>query len=218
MRAMIAVVAGLAACGGGGDDAVSTVLAGDVSELARVATETSDGAAAMPGDATTSDACYATWGSCQLCYALDGGPLHGSYTAGIDAPPCSADRTGRFGTGTYTVSSFDLAGDWDGTLAGSYTITASGTRNAELLLEGQRAEHGLDSSFSLDSLNATTADYVLDTFSAEMTYSSFARHVWTVSVDGTAATIAGTATRDDGASCSIDGGADAPIVICSTGR
>lgn len=220
MRAMIGVLVGLVACGGGGadNDTVATVFGADVSEVARIATETSNGAAAIPSDATTSDACYATWGSCQVCYALSGGPLHGTYTAGIDAPPCSAERTGRGGTATYNVSNLELAGAWDGTLAGSYTITATGTRDAELLLEGQKVDHGFDASFSLDSMTATTADYVLDTFAADMTYASFAQHVWTISVSGTAATISGTATRDDGAGCTIDGGADAPIVVCTSGR
>lgn len=216
---MIAAI--LFACSGGGDDAGNDGLEGtvsaDVAELAKVVVDLSAGAAQMPagGDPTTSEACYATWGECSFCYELDGGPLTGTYTAGLDAPPCVADRSGRFGTATYTVASFDLAGDWAGSAGGSYAITASGARSADLLVEGQREGRGFDATFTLDSLDATTVDFVLDAFAAQLTYAAFGNRVWIVEMAGTSDTISGTITGDDGTTCSIDGEASDPIVVCA---
>ena len=192
-----------------------TVVA-DSSELARVVGDVSAGGAQVPDEATdmTLHQCFDTWGGCSLCYDLTGGPRSGTYIGLLDGAPCSAERTGRVGTQTYTVSAFDLTGGWDGTVAGDYTITATGQRDAELLLERQREGHGLDATLSIDALQATTVAFELTSIAADMTYTGFAGHTWDVHFEGTPDEVSGSATGDNGKTCTILGPVDDLAVVC----
>lgn len=208
------------ACSGGGStesaDFLEETVAMDGGELARVAGDAAASGAQVPDEdtASTLQQCFDTWGGCSLCYDLTGGPLGGTYVGALDGAPCSAERTGRIGTQTYTVNSFDLAGTWDGSIAGDYTITATGQREAELLREGQREGRGLDSTFTIDALEATTTSFELATIAVDVTYTGFAGHTWVVHFDGTADDVSGSVTGDNGRTCTILGPVDDLAVIC----
>ena len=184
--------------------------------MARLIADVSAAGAQVPDEAAdaTLQQCFDTWDGCSLCYDLTGGPLGGTYVAALDGAPCSAERVGRVGTQTYTVASFDLDGTWDGTAAGDYTITATGQREAELLLERQREGRGLDATLSIDALEATTTAFELTTIAADLTYAGFAGNTWTVHFDGTAGSVSGTATGDNGRTCTIVGPVADLAVIC----
>lgn len=208
------------ACSGGGSstsgDTLEETVATDGGELARLAGDAAAAGAQVPNEETdaTSHQCFETWGGCSLCYDLTGGPLGGSYIGALDGAPCSAERIGRAGTQTYNVNAFDLAGTWDGTLAGDYTVSATGQRDAELLLEHQREGHGLDATLTIDALEATTSSFELVTIAADATYTGFAGHSWVVHFDGTADDVSGSVTGDNGKTCTILGPVDDLAVIC----
>lgn len=196
----------------GGTAEFEGVLAADVADLAAAVEQVAEPAGTLVEGARASEqACYDAVGECQLCYQLDGFALAGTFDAGLDAAPCSEPL---LRDSTYTVDAFDLSGDWSGTLAGDYTIAFTGGRAATLSLEGPRGSGTYAASFDDVDATATTVAYGLDAFDASFTYASFADHAWDVAVSGTATSLTGTVTRDDGITCTLSGAVDDVSVAC----
>lgn len=215
---------GLVACGGSGGesatdgDGLEATVASDIAELGVNVGDIAAGGAALPDDANaraTTQQCYATWGGCQLCFDLEGGPLSGVFAAGLDQATCTASRTGRVGELTYTVTEALIEGDFAGNLVGDYAVSATGSRAAELTYEGRRADRSWDSSFTLNRLDATTTQYAVATLEVDLTYTGFGGHVWEVEVAGVPGDMTGTVTADNGDSCAVAGSLDDLAVSCA---
>jgi hypothetical protein len=117
---------------------------------------------------------------------------------------------------TYTVAESALEGTYEGTLAGDYSIVASGTRSAALSVETTRSGTlEYDATYEVTELTATTEDSTLATYSIEMTYTAFDDRVWIVNVDGTATGVLGTVASPGGVACSVDGSFDDIDVTCT---
>lgn len=190
-------------------------------DLARFKLAAEDLAAAA-GDLTeegareTAEGCEETVGDCQLCWSLDGGYLTGSYSAETTPAACGAEWTIRGATAAYTVDSSALTGGWTASsLAGDYTLTMTGSRAASLETTTRRGTETRDASWTLTSLEVTTVDFAVTAFAADVTYTGFGGHVWTLSAGGDAAGPTGTLTvDDDSASCAIGGTWESPTLSC----
>ncbi len=207
--------------GGGGNadetrEDFAAQLEDDIADLAQAVEDLATSAGDLDDTRDESTECYATVGDCTVCYALVGGPLAGTFDAGLETEPCSAELTIRQTTATYTVDAFSLEGSWAATsLAGDYEIALVGDRGATLEVEGPRATTTYDSSWDLD-LTASTEDFELADLELVLTYDGF-DGPWEVNLVWDGATWTGTVTSPGGSSCTVSGTAASPSVSCDAG-
>jgi hypothetical protein len=168
-------------------------LVDDLSWLSTAAEEIAQGAEDVPDDSrrATNEACYDTYGDCDFCYNLTGGPLTGTFLAGPSDTPCGWS-SGLVAL-DYTVDDSVLQGSYGGSIAGDYNISATGSRTATV----SAGEQDFDASFTLDSLQVSTTLTELDSFDADLTYDGFGDITWVVHVEGTADSVVGSATGGD---------------------
>ncbi|GEM_PF-2310470 len=165
----------------------------------------------------TDPECVAGGGDCEICYDLKGGPLNGTFTIASTPTPCGISATSPRGlTSTYTLAEAEIEGTWTGTLAGDYTIDATGSRAAELVLETTASGTlTYDSAYEITTLTAATEAGELDSYEIAMTYGGFDDRVWTVEVEGTTTGLLGTVTSPGDVSCTIDGTFEDVDVSCT---
>ena len=190
-------------------------LADDLEQLGQSIEDIATGAQNVPDDQrrSTSEECYDTFGDCDFCYSFAGNPLTGTFSAGPSSTPCGADRSISNFTAAYEVTASSLSGDYTGTLAGNYTIEFAGEHTAALTTDSANESREYDSSWTLDSLSATTIGAALDTYDLELTYTGFADMEWTVEVSGDTTSITGTVSGEEH-TCTVTGSFDSVDAGC----
>jgi hypothetical protein len=162
--------------------------------------------------------CVPTFGSCELCYRLEGSPRAGEIGAVTDPPGCGETFTGTYGSAAYTVQGSEFFGTWTENDDGTYTVSLTGYRDGTIALAGDGpgdAGFEVDSSWTLDALEVVvTPDLEIVSYYAVLTYERpVVGTSATLEVTGDAASITGTVTADDG-SCTVTGTADDIDVDC----
>ncbi len=174
---LAAATALLAACSAGGDEAddLAEQASDDLNEFAALAADLAAGAEAIEdGARATATETYETIGECSVTAEFDGLVLNGSFSIAADTTPCglTVEASGR--SAEYRVDAFEVSGDWTGTPAGEYTITASGSRDATLIVTRPRAgTNEYDSSFTLSSLTAEVDDGAVTELAVTITYDGY---------------------------------------------
>jgi hypothetical protein len=94
-------------------------------------------------------------------------------------------------------------------------LAMTGSRHATLEITSARGESKtVDSTWVLGAGAATVEDGTVTGFSFDLTYTGFSDHDWDVHLEGTPTAITGTATRDDGLSCTVSGARGALTLAC----
>ncbi len=213
----------LVACPSGDDSEVAQADADDFAD--RLADDIADAASAAVDVVSAADdlqerdtatECYPTVGTCSFCTDVDGTPLSGSFTLGMEELPCGEawDVGGR--SLNYSVTALSIDGTWQASgIGGDYTVTASGTRGALLSTSSPRGgSHEFDASHTLD-LEAEVIDLRVEGLTLTMDYAAFTGRAWTVDATLSDDTLSGSASSDDGVTCSISAGVEAPSVSCT---
>jgi hypothetical protein len=200
-----------------GDDAASAdAMESSVEELAKAGTDVVS-LATQGLRASVVQECAPTFGSCDLCYRLEGTPAAGEVTVVTDPPGCGETFTGTYGSAAYTVDSSELAGTWVENADGTYTVSLTGSREALLAVQGsgpRGTDFDVDASWTLDALEVTvTADLEIVSYHTVVTYEGLGSSAWTLEVSGDAASITGTVTMDAG-SCTVTGTVEDVDVDC----
>jgi hypothetical protein len=190
-------------------------LAEDIADMAATAPNVVRAAEDLTARDTASE-CFATVGTCTFCYDVDGTPLTGTFSMAMESTPCGVawELAGR--TLNYAVEETSLSGSWAATgIGGDYTIEATGERSATLSTSSARGGlHEFDSSFAIE-MTAEVVDHLVASLALTLEYSAFTTRAWTADITGDADGVSGTATSDDGISCSVSGGYEAPNVSCT---
>jgi hypothetical protein len=200
------------------DDSVAAdVIESSVEELAKASTDVVSLATAGMR-ATVVEECVPTFGSCDLCYTLEGNPKEGEIAAVTDPPGCGETFTGTYGSAAYTVEGSELSGTWTENEDGTYTVELTGFREGTIAVAGdgpRGAAFDVDSSWTLDALEVTvTTDLEIVAYHTILTYDGLGPSASTLEVTGDAASITGTVTVDAG-SCTVTGTADDVDVDCT---
>lgn len=197
-------------------DDFATRLADDLADLAATAVDVASAAEDLDAREATR-ACYPTVGTCTFCYDVNGTPLAGTFSLEMEETPCGAawEVAGR--SFNYSVTAVAFTGAWAATgLGGDYSVDAEGEREALFATQSPRAgTHEFDSSYSM-SMSAGVTNAVVTSLSVAMTYGGFTERIWEVAVSTAAdGSLEGTASTDDGITCTVSAGVEAPIVRCT---
>jgi hypothetical protein len=163
--------------------------------------------AASAARATWSD-CYAGYAGCQRCYEAEGNDLGGTISMELTGVPCSASLTVDDVMYEYTVALHTWDGSWVKLEDERYDVEWSGSRAAELLVEGSESYDGTyDSSWTMEQATAITdGDGNLYAWTVDYTYSGFLDRTWDVSVQkDEGGAVSGSITSDDGVNCTVSG-------------
>ncbi|MBT3224291.1 MAG: hypothetical protein HN348_34925 [Proteobacteria bacterium] len=190
-------------------------LADDLEQLGQSIEDIATSAQNVPDNQrrSTLEECYDTFGDCDFCYSFSGNPLIGTFSAGPSSTPCGADRSISNFTATYEVTASSLTGDYAGTLAGDYTIEFEGDHSAALTTDSANDSREYDSSWTLESLSASTVGGALDEYELELTYTGFADMEWGVEVSGDTTSITGTVSGEEH-SCTVSGSFESIDASC----
>ncbi|MCB9671032.1 MAG: hypothetical protein H6736_10775 [Alphaproteobacteria bacterium] len=198
------LVFALLACSDPSGSDYAPAIENDVSSTARVLEDV----AVQP---STISECVAGPGDCSLCYEATGTPLSGTLTVGMETTPCGTTWEGERGSVTWTATSSSFAGDWTGgasgvevALAGAQTNGWSGAR-----VDGDTTLTLDDASLAVDLSGAVTA------FALSGSYTGLGGRTYALEVEEVDGELTGAATAPAGASCTVSGTREAPVVDCS---
>lgn len=198
-------------------DALSANAAADTETLARTLDETATELAEAIGDISSS-AEYAGIGDCVWTVGMEGSIASGVLSAEVSPSPCGGSVTGETATVDVSVTSGSLTGTWTADLEG-WTVEMSGSRSATTTIEGPRRTRTVDTTWSVDSLEAFVNEEGLGSWSASVSYGAGVGEGWSLEIDGTGTgTITGTLSGPGGASCTVSGTVDAVDVTCDSPR
>ncbi len=183
----------------------------DLQELSQRVRSTVDAAKDLRSGTGPVSSSLAGVGDCSWSLSLDGDDRGGMVRVGLATRPCGGP-TGAIPV-DWALEEGSLDGSWKSSDFGEIELSLVGYRAAEVEEVGSNG-HPYDASWTVHELSIYVDDRVDPTWSASMSYSSFAGTMWVMAVRGQAGLLEGKLDGGVDGTCFIGGTEAEPVLNC----